>query len=102
MLHGANHLQAYIDKLYLKRTVGKARLILVEDCVKMKQFNLLTYIDSKIRNWWKFEKKEQVLKRGISEVDLKCIKKQHKVAKEKKALHGHFEKATEINRGKVT
>lgn len=100
MLHGANHLQAYIGRLYLKRTVRGRRLILVEDCVKMKQFNLLIYIDSKIRNWWKLEKKEHVLKRWISEVDLKCIQEQHKVAKEKKALH--FEKATEINRGKVT
>lgn len=83
MIHA---IQADIDRLYFKRTLGGRGLTSFEDSLRMEQFNPLNYMDNK-EKLMKYVKSEQILKSEINEVDSKGILEKYKVAREKKALY---------------
>ena len=87
----ALHPQAYVNRLYLKRSEGGRGMIGVEDCVTIETNSLMSYIKQHANEKaLKAVAREQVLKVRREGMDKKSLREERREKYLAKPLHGQF------------
>ena len=89
-MHHALHLQAVVDRLYIKRAEGGRGLMSVEDSVNSEINSLSRYVESCNGTLLEAVYKEEVLRCYTKTYEAASLQQERKERFQKKKLHGQF------------